>query len=55
MQNLGKQTKSIAVFSGVAYSLIQSDIQPKVTANEGIKRTDDPQYKTSQNQKRFSP
>ena len=36
-------------------ALIQADIHLQVTANEGIRRTDDPQNKASQSQKRFSP
>ena len=39
----------------IVNALIQSDIHLQVTANEGIRRTDDPQNKTSQSQKRFSP
>jgi len=38
----------------IVNALIQSDIHLQVTANEGIRKTDDPQSKTSQSQKRFS-
>ena len=39
----------------IVNSFIHSDIHIKVTANEGIKRTDDPQNKTPQSHKSFFP